>query len=267
MSVDYHHLTTEEARKFCAAGGVVVVPIGATEQHGPHLPLGTDFTMAHTVATKAAEQVDGVLVTPPIWTGFSPHHMQFTGTVSLRAETLMAVVRDVAESLWRHGFRRILFLNGHGGNMNMLGSAAQALRFESGVRITVASYWNFATDVIAQWRRSPLGGINHACEMETSLMLAAHGAQVQADKARNTPETMRNRYLGNDLLGGGAVATPWDFAEVTADGTLGHPEEATAERGAELLAAVVDGVAGFLTDFKTWDWQDPRTIIGRDDER
>src|SRR5690625_862626 len=113
MSVDYHHLTTEEAREFCAAGGVVVVPIGATEQHGPHLPLGTDFTMAHTVATKAAEQVDGVLVTPPIWTGFSPHHMQFTGTVSLRAETLMAVVRDVAESLWRHGFRRILFLNGH----------------------------------------------------------------------------------------------------------------------------------------------------------
>ncbi|MGC0251826.1 creatininase family protein [Pseudactinotalea sp. Z1748] len=267
MSVEYHQLTTTEARELGAAGGVVVVPIGATEQHGPHLPLGTDFIMAHTVATRAAEQVEGVLVTPPIWTGFSPHHMQFAGTVSLRTNTLMAVIRDVAESLWHHGIRRILFLNGHGGNANMLGAAAQSLRFESQVRIAVASYWNFATEKIATWRQSPLGGINHACEMETSLMLAAHGEQVHAEKATNTPHVVSNPYLGNDLLGAGAVATPWDFTEITTDGTLGHPELATAERGEDLLTAITQGVVDFLSDFKNWDWQDPQTIIGRDDAR
>lgn len=265
MSVDYHRMTTVEAQDFCADGGIIIVPIGATEQHGPHLPLGTDFTMAHTVAERAARAVDNVLVTPPIWTGFSPHHMQYPGTVTLRSETLVALIRDIAASLWQHGFRRILFLNGHGGNANMLGAAAQALRFESDVRITVASYWSFASEAIAKWRKSPLGGINHACEMETSLMLSAHAGQVHPELASNTPGIFANPYLSNDLLGAGAVATPWDFAEVTADGTLGHPELATAERGEELLKEIVQGVVGFLEDFKNWDWQDPQTIVGRND--
>ncbi|TLP79882.1 creatininase family protein [Nesterenkonia sphaerica] len=267
MSVDYHRMTTVDAQDFCASDGIVIVPIGATEQHGPHLPLGTDFTMAETVAQRAAQDVENVVVTPAIWTGYSPHHMEYTGTVSLRSETLMAMIRDVAESLWHHGFRRILFLNGHGGNMNLLGAAAQTLRFELDVRITVASYWSFASDAIANWRKSPLGGINHACEMETSLMLTSHGDQVKPEQATNTPITFANPYLSNDLLGSGAVATPWDFAEVTADGTLGHPELATAERGRELLEAVVRGLVGFLEDFKRWDWQNPQTIVGRNDAR
>lgn len=166
---------------------VAVIPVGAFEQHGHHLPLVVDAHMAGTVCEAAAAQVQSqgtaIVVTPTVWTGYSPHHMDFPGSITLDDETFSAIVGQVARSLAHHGFRRIAIVNGHGGNMNLIRNLTQTLFYEHGLRAIAASYWDFALADIAEWRRSERGGIMHACEMETALMLATRPDLVQMEKA------------------------------------------------------------------------------------
>jgi creatinine amidohydrolase len=264
MNIRLAELTSPEVARIVEQGAVVVVPIGALEQHGPHLPLETDYRMALTVAEQAAQRATDqgtrVLVTPPIWSGFSPHHMDFSGTITLGADTLRAVVADVARSLWSHGFRHILFLNGHGGNMNILSGMAQQLRFEEGVRIAAASYWSFATSFMQDWRRSGRGGIDHACEMEMSLMLHARPEQTRPELVRDGSWFPHSPFLSGDLLVAAPVSVSWSFSELSEDGTLGDPTAADASRGEELLEVIVERVKDFLIEFGGWDWEHPRDI-------
>lgn len=264
MDVRMHTRTWQQVRDLVDEDAVVVVPIGATEQHGPHLPLETDFRMADTVAERAAERATEAgaptVVTPPIWSGFSPHHMDFAGTISVRSSTLQALVRDVATSLWHHGFRKILVLNGHGGNANLLGAVTQALRFEDDVRIATASYWNFAANRIAEWRESGPGGIDHACEMEMSLMLHVRPDLAHSDQARDAAWFPKSRFLTGDLAIGAPVSVAWNLAELTEDGTLGDAAKGSAERGEELFDAIVAEIADFLIEFRSWDWDRARDI-------
>lgn len=240
------------------ADAVVLVPVGALEQHGHHLPVETDHAMADAVARAAAERLslDGtpVLVTPAVWAGFSPHHLSFPGTISLRAETLMALITDIAVSLASHGVRRILFLNGHGGNTHLLGTAVQTLRFEHGVRAATANYWAFAGDRIRKWRRSDLGGINHACEMETSLMKAALPGSVREMSARGQLSDPGLGGVLRDLTEPAPVTLPLAFDELTADGSLGAWHLADQDRGEALLEAIVTGVCDFVREFRAWHW-------------
>lgn len=104
-----------------------MLPLGSVEQHGNHMPLGTDTMLAHAVSLAAAERARGAAVLPPPWFGLSAHHMRFPGSVTLRAETLMAVAEDIVASLVQHGFRRILIVNGHGGNAGVIDLLASTL--------------------------------------------------------------------------------------------------------------------------------------------
>lgn len=243
---------------------IVVIPVGATEQHGPHLPLATDYFMAETVAFQAAKRAKDqgvqVLVTPTIWTGYSPHHMDFSGSITLRGETMINLLIDVIKSVWSHGARKIFILNGHGGNMNLINSTVQILKFEHDITITAASYWSFAAKYIPEWRLSALGGIDHACEMEMSLMLHNAPHLANKEKARDGSWFPKSRFLTGDLMAGAPVSTAWSFKDLTSDGTLGNAEIATAQRGTELMKVVVDEVAEFLVNFKSWDWSKPNEI-------
>jgi creatinine amidohydrolase len=248
-------LSWPEVRALVARDPVGVIPVGAFEQHGPHLPLMVDAHLAETVALGAARQAAergvAVAVTPVVWTGYSPHHRDFPGTVTLDDRVFSALVGQVAQSLWRAGFRRILILNGHGGNAHLLRNLAQTLRYDHGLRVHVASYWDFALSALAAWRRSAPGGINHACEMETALMAATRPDLVRMDLAADHyPE--RPRWFGADLLGGGPVTAAVPFAELSPSGVIGAPTLATPERGAALLAAITGRVAEFLADLAGW---------------
>lgn len=264
MSVRLAELSSRALREAIDGGAVVVVPVGATEQHGAHLPLETDWRLCSEVAERACvrAQEEGVpaLVTPAVWVGYSPHHMDFPGTVTLDASTFLALVGQISRSLWHHGARKILLLNGHGGNANLLRSAVQQLRFEHGVRVAAASYWDFALPAIAQWRASGPGGINHACELETSLMLAVRPDLVDAGEARDATWLPASGFLSGDLALGAPVTVAWSFSELSDEGPLGDPTVASAERGAELLAAIVDRMTAFLREFRGWDWDAPGTI-------
>ena len=244
-----------EVRELLARDPVVVVPTGAFEQHGHHMPLMVDWFLASQVAEQAARsaQQAGVaaVVTPPVWTGYSPHHMDFPGTVTLDVASFMALLKGVVTSLHRHGFRRILLLNGHGGNANIIRSAVQLLRFEHDIDVAAASYWDFALEEISAWRQSGVGGINHAGEMETSLMLALKGELVDMEQAQDL-YLDRATYLPADLTVGGPVTRAATFAELSEHGAIGASTLATAERGEELLEGIVAAVAGFIRDFAGW---------------
>lgn len=264
MSVFLADRTWPEVHDAIEQGAVFVVPIGATEQHGRHLPLETDWRLCSVAAERAcqlaAERDFPALVTPAIWTGFSPHHMDFPGSITLELSTFIDLVSQVARSLWLHGARKILLLNGHGGNANLLGSAVQQLRFQHGVRAAVASYWNFVLPEIAKWRRSGPGGIDHACEMETALMLTARPELVHTEHVRDGTWFPKSDFLSGDLAIGAPVAVPFAFSELTEEGVLGDPTQATNERGEELLAAVADRLAAFIGEFHGWDWDKPQSI-------
>lgn len=244
-------LSWPEVRDLVARDPVAVIPVGAFEQHGPHLPLMVDAHLCETVALgaagKAADRGAAIAVTPVVWTGYSPHHRDFPGTITLDDKVFSALVGQVAQSLWHTGFRRILVLNGHGGNAHLLRNLTQTLHYDHGLRVHAASYWDFALPVLAEWRQSRIGGINHACEMETALMAATRPDLVRMDLAADH-YLDRPRWFGADLLAGGAVTTAASFASLSPSGVIGAPTLATPERGEALLAAMTDAVAEFLVD-------------------
>ena len=254
----YANKTHEDIKKAIDNNAIFIIPIGATEQHGPHLPLATDFYMAESVSLQAAKsaKVKGVeaLVTPPIWAGYSPHHMDFAGSISLRGETMINLLIDIVGSIWSHGARKIFILNGHGGNMNLVNSVVQVLKFEHQISVAAASYWSFATKHIPQWRLSELGGIDHACEMEMSLMMHDAAELTHPEKSRDGSWFPKSRFLTGDLMAGAPVSTAWNLKDLTEDGTLGNAEIASAERGADLMNLIIEEVSEFLVDFKRWDW-------------
>ena len=246
--------TWQEVEALLATDPVVVIPVGAFEQHGHHLPLRVDAHLVGHVCEAAvarAAERHPTVITPTVWTGFSPHHLDFPGTISLDEHVFSAVVGQIAQSLAGHGFRRIAILNGHGGNANLLKNLIQTLRYDHGITAATANYWDFALDELAAWRKSESGGIMHACEMETSLMLATEPDLVRMDKAVDV-QLHRSSYLGADLLAGGPVSVAASFRELSSSGVIGAPTLATADRGQALLDAMVTAVAQFIEAFGTW---------------
>jgi creatinine amidohydrolase len=234
---------------------VVVLPVGSVEQHGRHLPVGTDTLLAHSLSLAAAEQLAGqVAVLPPPWYGFSAHHMRFAGTVTLRAETMIALCEDIATSVIAHGFRRLLIVNGHGGNNGVIDVLASKLGHAHYGKARVASltYFQLARAAIGELRKSRPGGMGHACEFETSMMQHLRPELVDIDAASVTYPDPGSRYLFTDLLGGSLARTYHDFADLSESGTLGDPSLASPGQGARFHAAVVEELAAFIADFATW---------------
>jgi creatinine amidohydrolase len=234
---------------------VVVLPLGSVEQHGRHMPLGTDTILAGSVVAAAAERLSGrIVVLPTPWYGLSAHHMQFAGTVTFQAATLMAVVEDIVASVVAHRFRRIAIVNGHGGNNGVIDVLASTLghRFHGSARIACVTYFDLAAAAIAALRQSASGGMGHACEFETAMMQHLRAELVDTGAAVSCYPDPGSRYLTTDLLGASAVRTYHDFADLSPSGTLGDPALASPVQGARFFSAVVDELVGFLEDFADW---------------
>lgn len=231
-------------------GSVAVVPVGSIEQHGYHLPVATDTLLAAAVARLGAERVAEqlpVLVTPPVWSGLSPHHMDFGGTITLEVETLLAVLRDIAASVLDNGFDAILFLNGHGGNMSLIGTAVSKIGKEfPDYQILGLTYFPLADSFIDEIRESDIGGMAHGGEFETSLMLHLRSDLVHLDSAEATylddPYDLRRQ----DLFKGGPLSVYRPFREYSDSGAIGDPGLASAEKGAELYDRIGDELSILL---------------------
>jgi creatinine amidohydrolase len=251
----FEELSSPQVAALDRDGTVLVLPLGSVEQHGHHMPLGTDTLLAHSLALAAAERMPGtVAVLPPPWYGFSPHHMRFPGSVTLRAETLIALASDIVDSVVGHGFRRVLIVNGHGGNGGALDLLAATLghRHHGRARIAGLTYFQLAREAIAPLRATPAGGMGHACEFETAMMLHLRPDLVALDRAAVTYPDPGSPYLSIDLLASTAVRTYLDFGELSPSGTLGDPLAATAEKGAAFFEACTEALVRFISDFAAW---------------
>lgn len=214
----------------------VLVPTGAVEQHGPHLPLGTDMLLATAVADGIAAPRPDVLVAEPIGYGCSWHHRGFPGTVSLRPATFVSLVVDVCSSLAEDGALPIL-CNGHYGNRAALDVAVAELA-ATDVRAGAFTYLDQLTDVVRERVADPETAVGHACALETSLIahLWPEAVRWEAVPAGGTPP----RWPDPHLLGPDRVTVVRRFEELNRTGVVGRPEAASAELGAVFFAAAVD---------------------------
>jgi creatinine amidohydrolase len=257
MEVEWRRLRADQVRAQAQQDAVVILPIAALEQHGPHLPVEVDTLLGETVALRTARKAVAAgtptLVLPALWTGLSEHHMSFGGTISLDFPAFSALVEGVVRSVLRHGFRRIVLLNAHGGNENALRTITDELTPKLNVPIVQFTYWYAAAVPIAKIL-DVQGGLQHACEAETSMMLAARPELVATDrialaKSNSTPSV-------SDVAGGG-VYTWRTIGSRSGSGVIGHPEAASAEKGERLFEAIAEALAKKLCTAALWSlpWQ------------
>ena len=241
------------------ADRIFVVPLGSLEQHGKHLPLFTDALIVGQVADRVEELCSDTIVLLPVqWLGHSPHHRRF-GCVSLDLMPYVEMVRGMCRSLVAIGARKILLLNGHGGNDIPCKAALRELKSEfealKDLYIAYAAYWNLASAAFSAIRESPAGGMGHACEMETSIMLAKYPKLVDTTKATRGGPSEERGYRTIDMLKSEPHFLIAEFDEYSETGVIGMPEFATTEKGIEFLEAAAQATVRFLGEFAKWDFQ------------
>lgn len=229
----------------------VIVPVGSTEQHGPTGLIGTDTISVELIARRAGEQA-GILVAPAFPVGVAPHHMGFAGSMSLSPETFMAAIREWAASLARHGFRRIYFLNGHGGNIMPLNKAAREITAELNaghgennlLECRVQSWWQFENVHALTQTLYPEGHGSHATPSEVAITQYAH------------PEIIKSAPLEPRIAPTGRFTNADDYRAAFPDGRIGSdPALANPADGEKLAAAAV---AGLIVDYQRFAGVDIR---------
>src|ERR1700728_600177 len=257
---EWRKLRADQLRELSKRDAIVILPVASLEQHGPHLPVEVDSMLGETVAARTAGKVaakgQAVVVLPVLWTGLSEHHMSFGGTVTLDNATFAALIEGVVRSVLRHGFRRVVLLYAHGGNENTLRSIADDLTPKLGVPIVQFTYWYAAAVAIAKILETQ-GGLQHACEAETAMMMAVRPELVATEriplaKSNKTPDV-------GDVAGGGVYR--WrTIGSRSGSGVIGNPEAASAEKGERLFEAISDALAKKLCNADLWQlpWQSER---------
>lgn len=231
------------------SGSVLVVPVGSVEQHGHHLPVATDTLLADAVAHLGAERVadeQPTLVAPPVWTGYSPHHLSLGGTLTADADQLVELLEAVADSAAELGFDGVLLVNGHGGNGPSVGVAVSTIGdAHPALEVAGVTYFELAEPFVDEIRESDTGGMAHGGEFETSLLLHLHPDLVREDADAEYLDEPYDRGI-KDLLEGGPVASYTEFEEYSESGAIGDPDLASAEKGAELFDRLGDELADVL---------------------
>lgn len=253
----YGELTSPDLGRI-AEKTIALLPVGATEQHGNHLPVITDTALVSEIARRVeAELPDKVALLSTLWVGSSHHHLGFPGTVSIRSETYVRVLKDLIDSLLLTGFRRIVLLNGHGGNVVPASEALYRVALEHPGRnapwVVCTSYWQVAGPELAAQEFMESPKLSHACEYETSMMLGLRTDWVKLDQAEGRRVERHSKFY--DPLGyePSRVSVSETFAQMTDIGAMGCPEKSTPEKGKKLFDLIVPTVVEFLEEFSTWE--------------
>jgi creatinine amidohydrolase len=229
----------------------VLINIAAIEQHGPHLPVEVDARIGQHVVDEL-DRVMGarILSLPQIKVCCSAHHMSFAGTLSVSHESFLAYAFDMLSSVVAHGFKTIVILNSHGGNQGIGQVLIEKLGIaHPGVRFVFLSWWKTANAALTALRESRFGGIGHACEFETALMMHIAPEAVREDLISGYNHVLGYEWADIDMLegrGGSLFRTMDDLSGGT--GVVGDPSLGTPEKGRKLSEVVVNRIAGMLED-------------------
>jgi len=230
------------------AGGYdkAVLAVGSTEYHGEHLPYGTDTLVAEHIAREVSSRVDGLLVLPSLPFGMSAHYSSFPIAVTLSTETLIRVLNEVFDSLRSHGLNRLLIVNGHDGNIPAIAAATREYRARHpDFKIAVLeAWWETAGQLVPEGTFEVWGGLGHAGEGETSMMLRVAPSLVDLERARGVVPDLPSH-----------VQLIWTFDELTPYGATGDPTKATPEKGRLMSDALVSLLVEFIEKMDERDWE------------
>ena len=229
---------------------VVILPLAATEQHGPHLPLATDRLIAEGIGTALEARLgERILLLPFPPVGYSMHHRGFAGTLSVTHRQLIDTAASILACVFADGFKNVLILNAHGGNIALGGVLLESLG-ESfpDARIAFTNWWQAAADSLRGLSETGPGGTGHACEFETSLLLHLHPHLVRTAEIAAGTNQATFPWAESDMLQGSPVRLQRSFSQMTSNGVFGDPRSASAAKGEAILAAVVAALSPILTD-------------------
>ena len=235
-TVHWQELWRHELEAMLPKAPVVIVPCGSVEQHGPHCPMDVDIshTQALAVATARAIADFPVVVAPPIWIGLTHYNMGEVGTITASAETYIALVSEICRSIWANGFKRIVLLNGHGGNRDILRVISIKLAGEDIWALPI-TYWEMVPDEMREAADTDGSSVGHGGEWETSLQLYLRPTLI--DRPRAVADPVREPRFSDD------VSKFTSFPErrrEAAHGVMGNPETASASKGEILFTAARD---------------------------
>ncbi len=246
-AMQLHLSSWPEVEAYLAKSKAILIPIGSTEQHGPNGLLGTDALFPEIIARRAGDEA-GILVGPTFNVGQAQHHMAFAGTITLRPSTMIAAMTDWAQSLTRHGFERIYWLNGHGGNIATITAAFSEMyhdiTFDDArsnrptLRCTLRNWWELAgvNDLCKQL--FPVGEGSHATPSEVSVTYFAY------------PDAIKRVTMTPKIAPNGPIYDAEDYRRRFPDGRIGSdPSQANIEAGEKIVAAAVKGV---ISEFRAF---------------
>lgn len=244
-----YEMTYEEVTELKKKTDIALIPVGSIEGHGPHLPMGVDAIQADEICKRIARRLKKddieILLLPPVFWGVSIQHMNFPGTITVKSNTLKNLLKDICYSLIKHGFNKILFVAGHGGDEATCKIASQELCEETNAMVESASQMTFGykdLDKVLKSEKPYSGAEGHAGEKETSQMLVVVPELVKKEKmfkyfSDKTEEIYRNKK-------GFAFNRP--FNEVTPVGFMGDPTVATAETGNKIYNNICEPIIAFI---------------------
>ena len=252
------NLTTRDFAQLDPARSIAVLPVAATEQHGPHLPVSVDTVLVDGVVAACLPLLPddaSVLFLPTQAVGFSPEHGRFPGTLTLKSETLIRLWTDIGESVAATGIKKLVLFNSHGGQVSVMDIVARDLRARLNLLVYSVSWFNLplldqqGNDFNALFSAEEHRFGIHAGEIETSMMLALDGAHVNMAQARNFASTSQQRSKAYPLLGNGKSAKlGWQMQDYNPAGAVGNASAATADKGLAVVNAAGRSLAKLLAE-------------------
>ena len=250
MEVKYKRFIEEmnavEVRKTVNEKTIAILVFGACENHGDHMPFGSDFIFPTEIARRLATKVNNVIVLPAIPYGVSLHHDQFQMTMSINPETLVGIISDLLSSLIQNKIRRVLIINGHDGNIGPIEVAARSIKNKHPeMTIACLESWWILVGQLKKYLFEVWRGLGHGGEAETSAILAVRPDLVNMESA---PKEVIPKLPEN-------IRIFWKFDELTSTGATGAPQKASIEKGNEILQMLEDLLLSFIKELELSDWK------------
>lgn len=259
MKYRFAEMIWYEIKEAAAQDRVAVLPVATYEDHGPHLPVDVDVLLSNEICERAVARIPAeAILIPPVNHGYSPHHKDFHGTITITWDTFIRYVKDVCVSVAHDGFKRILLVNGHGSNTSPCDMAARLTIIDTQGEVLCASVNHWGIRKVREEgktiRESDFGGTSHACEYETSLYLALRPELVEMDKAVDEraplPPSFQTDLLAGTHPQGSSANMNIYWSARTASGVMGDATKATRAKGEKFLTAAVDGLIELIREFK-----------------
>jgi creatinine amidohydrolase len=248
-SLEVQHLNAADFRK--SPFEKVILPLGSLESHGAHLPFGTDALTAYLVALDIAARLPRTAVLPPMNYGVSEHYKDFSFTVTVSFETQIAVIRDILESVYREGIRKVFIMNGHDGNIAPIEVASRSAKVAHAdfKIVSLDAWWMMVGEILPPDFFQVWKGLGHGGEGETSICLELFPELCNPAAAAGVVPSLP-KYLD----------VKWKFSELTNTGATGDPTKATAAKGKRMREVLVDAMVKALSDLDAagWDWRSPQ---------